>query len=231
MIYTVKQYLNKKKLAWSDRTYTTESTRLLKIANRINGDAESLYHHLKTVYSPYTLVSVWGRVMEIWELLDTTDNPYKTFKENNIRLFKNYYSRKEVPFSFEEAEARIRKISDKEVRAKANDLLHTGLRFSESQTEKDGYVVGKGNKIRKVFRPRHLSPVIFSRDYTTFTRHLKKVGLTSHMLRKLAATRLVELGLKEQDLCKVFGWSNFETAKYYIQPKTDENIQSLMEIL
>ena len=51
------------------------------------------------------------------------------------------------------------------------------------------------------------------------------------MLRKLAATRLVELGVNEYDLLKIMGWSSIETSKFYIQPKSDTSIQQMFERL
>lgn len=226
----VQKYLDTKKLAWSASTYKNESARLSKYAPCINGYPEALHEVLKDL-KDYTRVSIWNRVIEIYDLVDKQNNPYKLFKEQNIRLFKNYYHRKQVDVTFEQAKEIIENLNDMEVKSKAMDLLHTGLRYTESQSEVSGLVLGKGAKYRKVFRPSTLNQVQFSRHYTTFARKLQAAGLSAHVLRKLAATRLVDLGLKEQDLCKVFGWSSFETAKHYLQPKKDETIQSLMEQL
>ena len=225
------QYLELKKLAWNERTFKTESARLSKHIDYVDGNPQTLYKAIYDNVSPYTFVSLWNRYIEVYDLVDRQNNPYRQFKKQNARLFKGYYHRKAVPMTFEEAKERISFIQDQEVRAKALDLLSTGLRFAESQTESEGFVLGKGNKIRKVFRPKGTSPVIFSRSYDTFNRGLKSVGLTSHMLRKLAATKLSRMGMKEQDLCKTFGWTSFETARFYLQPMEDEKIQSMMERL
>lgn len=227
----INQYLNSKQLAWSDVTYRNESARIQKWARFIDGNPTNLFSRLNNQLNRYSLVSLWNRVIEIWDLVDSNSNPYREFKAKNLRQFKNYYDRKVLGLTFQDALDRINMIEDREVRAKAIDLLHTGLRYEESQGEHCGEVIGKGGKKRKVFRPSHLQPVKFSRDYTTFLRHLKTVGLTAHMLRKLAATRLSRLGMKEQDLCKVFGWSNFSTARYYLQPMDDAKVQDLMEKL
>lgn len=227
----VERFIASKSYAWSESTKRNEAARLGKVADAITGDPVDLIQELQGKAS-YTFVSIFNRVIQAWDFAHpTSSNPYLKFKQENSRLFRNYYQRKAVDLNFEEARERLQDITCRETYAKAMDLLFTGMRFSESQEEQDGYIVGKGGKLRKVFRPSHTKPVKYSKHYTTFNRELSKVGLSAHMLRKLAATRLVELGLKEHDLLKVMGWSNLDTAKFYLQPKQDEEIGNLMEAM
>lgn len=226
----IKRFLDSKSYAWSEATRKNEEARLNKIASALTGNPEDLMTELADKAS-YTFVSIWNRAIEIWDLSDSQSNPYRFFKQKNARLFKNYYQRREVALDFDTAKSRIETIECEETRAKALDLLYTGMRYSESQEEKDGYIVGKGGKLRKVFRPSHTQSVIYSKSRSTFFRELKKLDLTAHMLRKLAATRLVNLGCKEQDLLKVMGWSSLDTARYYLQPKRDEELFGLMEAM
>lgn len=226
----ISNFIESKKYAWNELTQKNEKGRLMKLSDHITGNPMDLMQALEGVAS-YTFVSLWNRVIEIYDLKNANDNPYRKFKRENTRLFRNYYQRRNVDVSFSEAVSLVNGIEDEETRNKALDLLHTGLRWSESQAEEDGHVLGKGGKLRRVFRSGDTKPVIYSKHRSTFFRELKKVGLTAHMLRKLAATRLAELGMREQDLCKVFGWSSFETAKHYIQPKRDEEISIMMEAM
>jgi integrase len=225
----VETYLEQKRLSWNELTFRTESARLRAIADKINGKVTDLFDYLHSTKKPYTFVSMWNRVVEIWDLFDRTNNPYRQFKLANQRLFKNYYSRKELGITFKEAVALIKSMDDKEAQAKAMDLIRTGLRYGESQTEDNGYVLGKGGKIRKVFRSTPKAE--YTKAYYTFYRKLKEVGLTPHMLRKLCATELASKDFKEADLLKVFGWNSIQTAQYYLQPKQDKEILSVMGAL
>lgn len=224
----VQKFLDMKKLAWSESTYKNEAARIKKYGNMLDGNALALHETMKEL-KDYTRVSIWNRMIEVYDLVNKQNNPYREFKEKNARLFKNYYFRKQVDISHEEAKNIINSLEDMEVSSKAMDLLRTGLRYSESQSEAAGLVLGKGAKYRKVFRPSNTQPVKFPRHYTTFARKLKAVGLSAHKLRKLAATRLAEQGAKEADLLRVFGWESFETAKFYLQPKSDQTLQAMME--
>jgi integrase len=222
----VEMYLAKKQLAWANTTWKTETVKLRAIAPLINGKAEALYKYLSSDRKPYTVLGMFNRVIEIWDLVDRNENPYRKFKEDNARLFKNCYVRKDIGVTFEEAKERISRIPRVETREKAMDLLCTGMRWSESFTEKDGKIVGKGNKVRTVFR-KH-PPAQFTLSKETFYKDLKKQGLTPHMLRKLCATEVANKGGKEADLLKIFGWSNIATAGYYLQSKKDEALLDMM---
>ncbi len=223
-------YLDDMKLAWSPATVRSEKYRLSVVAEGLDGDPAHLWALIKD-RAPYTKVTIWIRVCAFWDwLIDKghkNENEYKKFREKNKRLFKNKYVRRMPKLTFKEATARINLISDIPSREKAKELIKTGMRYSESFTLQDGYVLGKGGKSRRVF----YSSSKGSKDsikYTKFWREVKKVGLKPHDLRKLCLNRLVDKGANEFELCQIAGWSNLNTAASYI--RTDETkLQKLME--
>lgn len=152
-------------------------------------------------------------------------NPYARFKEDNAQLFRGAYERKTPKTSYDEAASRIAKIKDKDTRDKAMQLLIGGLRLGESATIQSGYCVGKGNKRRRVY----VGEVAYPKSESTFRRQLKKeTGLTPHMLRKIKATEVAKKARPEQ-LCELFGWSSFDTARSYIDAGSQPELEELMQ--
>jgi hypothetical protein len=221
----LEQYLNKKRLAWAESTFRVESTILRALLPNIDGNPDRLWEVLQN-HKPYTRSVTWGRVTKFWSwTYPNRPNPYQVFRDENRRLFKNCYARKHVAATYEEVRGKLERIEDKDVREHALDMLRNGLRFAESLTIKDEAIQGKGGKIRKVFLPFSLK---FRGSYYQFWTELKKVGIRPHDLRKLAATKFVELGMREADLLKVMGWNSMQTAQFYLQPKRDEELREIM---
>lgn len=191
-------------------------------------NAELLWSHANERYSPYSRVTLWTRVCSFYSWANgSKPNPYLEFRIKNARLFKNTYQPKIPEITFEEAVKKINQISNEDDRQFARRLLGSGERICES-IQPTNRPTGKGNKSRLVFRPESTDKA-YVRSISSFRRSLRSVGLTPHSLRKLLASRLVELGMKEADLLKVMGWSSMATAKCYLQPKSDKELSEIFK--
>lgn len=224
----IEKYIEDKKYAWSPTTCRSERHRLNAVCDVLDGNPDSLFNHVIGL-APYTRVTLWTRVVSFWDYLieegiKDGPNPYRTFRKKNAKAFKNCYAPKLPTFGYEEARQAIERIARPESKAKALQLLEGGLRYAESLTLEGGEVTGKGGKKRKVF----VDGVTFGISYRTFLRDLKDVGLTPHLLRKLQATRLAQKGATEADLCAVFGWASFQTARVYVAPRKEERLRELL---
>lgn len=219
-------YMDSKRNVWAESTKKSEKSRLLSVLSVLDGDPNTLWEHCDTKnVKQYTRNTLFIRVIDFIDYLKL-DNKYKDFKKQKIRFFRNAYERKDLHTDFNTAKQRISTIQNEEIRAKANDLLFTGMRFSESNTYKEGYIKGKGDKHRRVYgRVTGNSNV----SYYSLYKALRALDLTPHTLRKLAATQFANAGMREADLLKVFGWSNIQTAKYYLQSKADDELESIIE--
>lgn len=220
----IESYISSKRLAWAPKTLSSERYRLQSVAEHLTGDAEALWNVLGR-YKPYTRNILWTRVVSFWDSFSPT-NPYRLFRTQNARLFKNNYIQKTPEMSFEEALKRIDGIPDLAIRKRAKEILGSALRYAESVTHKDGYVVGKGGKAREVFVPVVEGPD-YRGSYHRFWRELAKVGLKPHDLRKLCLSKLVESGANEFELRMVAGWSSLNTAASYIRVQKSR-VKSLM---
>lgn len=217
---TIENYIHSKRYAWGELTMLNERYRLLALAEVIDGDPERLWGHLlKEGIKPYTRKQTWIAVSAFWDFASTGANPYRRFKKKNGRLFRHCYERRPAEMSVEECKKRIERIEAKESRKLAELLLLTGCRYSEFQTLKDGKVRGKGGKVREL--AVDVKPYRYPFNRTTFYRHLKKVGLKPHDLRKIRASSVVEKGANLFELLAIFGWESAETAKSYIGVKKD----------
>lgn len=169
---------------------------------------------------------------------ERTENRIKPWMRKHRKLFakewQDFQERLEGLPSMEEAIRRVEAITDEEVRKKALQLLHTGMRWSESFTieqidESTGRIVGKGGKVRKVFGP-WARPIPFTRDRSNFARCLRKqADLGIHDLRRIKASHIAEISDGNIFLLReIFGWSSVVTAQQYI--KTDESeLRKVME--
>ena len=229
----IQLYIDSKRYAWSATTVRSESYRLKSVAKLLNGDANLLWEsiqHLKV----YARLTLWTRVTQYFEWLIEEGhingpNPYKKWRQKNAKQFKNAYTKNVPTVTFEEAVQRISTIRREDIRRRAFELLGSGLRYSEAGKSSNGQVVGKGNKTRNIYKPEVAGPD-YQKSYETFRRELSRVGLKPHDLRKLALSRLVELGANEFELCEIAGWSNINTASSYI--KTNQSkVRGLMERL
>jgi hypothetical protein len=222
-------YVTEKQFAPS--TQRSEAARLRQLARPLSdGRPETLYKALEKL-APYTRVTSWTRATAFVDWLIgrgdvVAPNAYAAWREKNARLFRNAYVRRTPDVSFAEAEARIKTLPAA-TQNRALQILYSGMRWTESETRQGGQVIGKGGKAREVFVPNVPGPE-FQQSYSTFLRQLGTVGLKPHDLRKLALSRLVELGANEYELREIAGWSSLAPALSYI--RTDKNkIRSLMK--
>lgn len=226
--FTIEQidlYIQSKRLAWSKTTQKSERARLVANLHLINQGPENLVKvaHLK----PYSLKTLFLRAGELADYCKHTPNLYKDYLKTNALHFKHAYERVNVQLSYQEASAQVAKIADPAAKKVAQAILASGLRAHEAlRYDGSGEIMGKGSKKRPVFIEENL--LSEGLTYDKLYRELKAVGLKPHDLRKLAATRLVEAGLREADLMTVFGWSSIQTASYYLQAKNKNELKALV---
>lgn len=221
----LESYFESKKFAWAPTTMKSQVARLNKVADLIDGNPESLWAWLESNQAPYTRTITWTSVADFYAFLIQIgvagpSNVYSDWRKRNRRQFKHVYERKQPDISFEEAKRRIALIDDESIRAKAYELLGSGMRYSESFTLNNGKVVGKGSKVRRVASTA--TAAVYTKSYSLFWRRLGEVGLKPHDLRKLVATRLHEAGMSVFDLCHHMGWSDPKTAMSYVKAKSDD---------
>lgn len=218
----INAYIKSKEHAWAESTKRSELYRLTSLEKVIDGNPLTLWNHIEKTYKPYTRSTIWTRVTEYWDFSHKGSNPYRAWRKTNAKQFKNVYEKKTPKISYEEATEKIDKLPIKEDRVKALQLLKGGLRWSESFTiNEEGYVKGKGSKVRKVF----VYSTTYSRNYTTFYNALNSVGLKPHDLRKIKATELLKQGMSINDLCHVMGWEDMKTAMSYISASKEDELK------
>lgn len=225
------KYIEAKKIGWSQASINSESIRLNKVMHVIDGDATKLWTELDARYSRHTRVTVFNRVSCFFDWAIKKQhlagpNPYAAFREENPRCFQNFYVRKPADMTFLDTKQRIEQIPDMIPRRKCMQLLTTGMRWTESGTlTPDGFVTGKGNKIRQVYPMVGYAEVIDA-DYRCVLRWLKKVGIKGpHMLRKIFLTECVRRKMDPFDLQDTAGWASLNTAQSYIAANK-ENIRA-----
>lgn len=219
----IEPYLEAHETAWAESTYKSEKSRLNSISDRLDLTPKDLYQVLlKEGYKLYSIKTLFIRLSRIEKWGGLKPN-FGQFLETHRNRFKHAYEKETLEINFNECSNLLNSVEYPEVRVLANGLLKTGLRISEAYRVKDGQVIGKGGKPRKVY-----GRIEARVSQSTLRRKLKAVGLKPHMLRKLCATRLAEKGATPADLCKIFGWSSIKTAYQYLQPREDEKIEALM---
>ena len=225
---TITTYIQSKVNAWSATTLRSEHNRLMAVSPYIDLPADVFYNTLKPKYSPYSLKILMLRMSKFKEFQG--DYSYKTFLENNARLFKYAYTFKPVGITFEDVRKRIESISDPAVQQIAKLMLSTGMRVHEAlKYDGSGQIIGKGGKPRKVYSNLTAPTNV---TYSHVYRELRAVGIKPHDLRKLAASRLAASGLAEADLMEVMGWNNIQTASKYLQPLLEDKLKhKVMEAL
>lgn len=225
----IDRYIADQKLAWSPTTLRSELYRLRGVSEALDGNPLALWGLIEQTQKPYARLTTWTRVTSFWQwLLDhqirSGENAYATFRRKNARLFKNVYETKLPEVSFEEAIQRIKQLEGPN-RSLALQIIASGERFSES-IQPGNRITGKGSKRRHTYRPDSAEQHPVS-SYASFRRALRAVGLKPHDLRKLCATRLVEVGATDADLMKAMGWSSITTAKSYLIPKNVKEMGKL----
>ncbi len=224
-------YLSSKSTSWSDTTLKSEAARLRLIKQADLQDAAGLYKRLvKQGYKPYSIKTIFIRAGGLVEFgvasgyLPPQINSFQQFLHENARLFRHAYVPKKPSCTFEEARAKINTL-EPAMQQQALALLASGLRISEAVTVRtDGTVLGKGGRRRQVINAPSCS---FQID--KLRKALTSIGLTPHMLRKLAATKAVELGAREADLLAIFGWSSAQTASYYVQATNVDKVSAALK--
>jgi len=232
MLELIEKYVTAHENAWAESTKRSESSRLKRLASGITGDPARLWKFLERNLAPYSRVTAYTRVSDFWEWCIRKGhvqgpNRYAEWREENARLFKHVYQRKQPDLTYREARARVETLGCGEVREKCLQLLEGGLRYSESNTYDPASrtVVGKGGKRRRVYTNRQPK---WGYSYSTLLRALRPLGLTPHDLRKLAATEFRKRGLNEENLCKVMGWESFETARSYLQTEKEDELEQIL---
>ena len=217
----IDSYIQDMELRWSETTKRSERARLERWAPAIDGNPATLWAAVRHL-APYSRTTTWTRVVAYvdWTIEtghQTGPNPYRAFRSKNFKQFKNTYQRRVPQLSFEEAVARINTLSAPGIREKALQLLYSGMRWSESLTLQDGWVIGKGGKRRRVPQRAQGVSAPLSSSYHAFYRELRKVGLKPHDLRKLALNHYVAAGANPFELAAIAGWSSINTAQSYIE--------------
>ncbi len=238
----VEIYIESRKESWSDTTFKNERYRLRGVTIAMLHDPKALWDYLTKdrKLKPYSAKIAFVRAGEVLEyairegLMKRGPNVIKDWMRDHENKFKNSYVKKEVELTYDEALSRIHRIERDDIREKALQLMGTGMRYKESTTlTKSGRVVGKGGLVRDVPGGKEMQND-FGLSYHTFLRHLKLIGLTPHMLRKLAATKAKEMGASDADMMKAFGWkTNSMLAQYeqaHRQKELADNLLSALKI-
>lgn len=227
MLDLIEKYLETKQNTWSKRTHYTVSCALKSLVPYLTGDAKVLWDHLLERQKPYSRVTTWRQVTQFWgETKPNEENPYRKFRQENKQFFKNKYIRRPATETMKEAKEKIDSITDPAIKKKAFELLYSAMRWAESLTIQDGYVVGKGGRERQVHVPKIEGPA-FTGHYRTFLRALKDVGLKPHTLRKIALTACANNGASSFELMEIAGWRSLSSATAYIGVRPERAKQLL----
>lgn len=219
----IEAYLKDHETAWSYTTLKSERARLASARAQLDHGPERLYEWARSQsMKPYSIRTLFVRVcgLEAWV---GTSTSYRSWFRKHKNTFKHVYTRNEVGIPRVEAIKRIEQL-DEHTRETALSLLTTGLRISEMQRAKEGSVVGKGGKRRKVYGTIKASVPVWE-----LRAKLKTVGLKPHDLRKLCATELALRGATAADLCQIMGWSSITTAFRYLEPREEHKLRALVE--
>lgn len=222
----VDQYIQTKKNAWAESTQRSERHRLLAIIQACPTfyySPEDLWEAIQD-RGAYTRCTMWTRAVTFAEFLGEGYKELKQWRLDNAKQFKNNYQRNTPEITYGEAKRRILSIPDTGIRSKCLQLLQGGLRYSESLTLSDGRVRGKGGKVRRVYA----EPVQTEPGYNAVYKALKEIGMTPHMLRKIKATHVAKSGARPEQLCKLFGWNDFNTAQSYIDAGSEDELELIM---
>lgn len=228
----INNYINSKQLAWAPSTLRSESARLHAALDLIQAGAQALLEQGSIRYKPYALKTLFIRAGELVEYVyPNLPNEFKMFLKRNARIFKNAYKPERLGVDYKQASQLVSYITDPTAKKLATIILKTGLRSAEALSyDGSGAVIGKGSKERAVLSEDCLTKEEREQlTYSKFHKALAKVGLKPHTLRKLVASQLANGGAKEADLLAIMGWSNIQTAKFYLQPKETRALKALLE--
>lgn len=231
----LRKYIEAQKNSWSESTKKTAASKLRAFIPLLGEAPEKVWQSLQSK-GAYTRVTDWILFTAWYEWCLTEkhfegQNIYRIFRTRNKLAFRNVYKSSHTRIDFKEAKRRIQTLPDAAIRRKALELLGSGMRYSESFTFRENQVLGKGNKLRSVYKPIIAGPE-YTGSHTTFWRQLACIGLKPHDLRKLAANNLLAMGMNIFDLCEVMGWNDIKTAMRYIAPtETKELMEKVKKAL
>lgn len=222
-----KEYIDEQRTYWAPSTIKSEEARAKPYLASLM-DPVALWS-VTSALSPYARKTLFIRANSffLWLQLreDVGQNPFPQFMKRNFRFFSNAYVKKPLQLTFEEVSQKVLSICDKNSRELAQEILRTGLRYQEhTAITGEGTVVGKGGKTR----PSLASPNVPQVPYNRFYYQLVKVGLTPHMLRKAALSKVVDMGASTMELMTIAGWSNLNTAQSYIAAR-QSRVNDLLE--
>lgn len=239
MVDYIAEYIASHSPAWSATTQRGERARLNAVLVDPSGSSpmdktpEEMWGHLLAVgMAPYSRLTTWVRLSHFYDWLlakgyRTGVNGFKAFRQANPKFFKNVYVKKHPKINLRTAKLLIGQLQEP-YRQIASFMLLTGCRFSEVATYKDGFVLGKGNKQRRVYNVDTAVEVNVS--HWDFWKALSQVGLKPHDLRKISLSELVRNDINAFELKAVAGWSSLQTAESYIAVN-EEKISKRMEAL
>lgn len=208
---------------WDKGTKELVRKTLTKNCHLVDLEPASIFRELSARYGERTALTVSTHLRSYIDYLITEGllkgpNELRIWSRKHLRK-KHVTFKPEIPrMSFEEAQKLILTLKNQKYRLKALQLLHGGLRFSESLTYDPvtQSVKGKGRRVRCVPLPEELRDVPFLKsDYRNFVRRLHEIGLKPHDLRKIRASQLA-LELDTVTLKNLFGWSSMMTAEHYV---------------
>lgn len=212
----IEQYLAHNKERWNAMTLRTRRSHLNSMRACINGEPGFLWNHLEKHYSSYTRTILWTSIGAFWDwYAPRQQNPYKNWKKSHAQRFKHSYERSPATMSYRDAKDKIERCLEGAARDRALYILNTGARWIESGVQEGFRVRGKGGKIRRLL-PLEEGLKNANIAYRTFVRHLGKIGLTPHDLRKIYATELARRGATIYEICQLLGWEDINTALCYI---------------
>jgi|ERR1019366_4094796 integrase len=221
MVTKVERYLEDMKNAWAPKTLHNTKLTLGRLLPVLTGDPQKLWDELCKTQSDYTRVMTWGKVCGFWDYAEPDSrNPYRDYRKKNARLFRDKYLEKTTSETAKSAREKIASITNPSIKRKAMELLLTGMRYTESLTLKDGVILGKGDRKRKINVPEVEGPEMTC-HYKTFYNALRDVGLKPHTLRKIYLTECVRKGANVFQLKKLAGWKSLQSAVSYIDVDED----------
>lgn len=231
----INEYVDSKKLAWARSSQKNERSRLRYHGPHVLDDPLTYYNQIKGKMKANSIRTTFFRLGKLHEWMVENDkippskNPWKKFLSDNALQFKHAYDIEVVTVTFDEAKNRISTLEEP-YRSASFQLLEAGLRYCELRTFDGDKVIGKGSKPRSVFLRQELKKFKYNGSYSALYVRLKALGLKPHTLRKLCATEFSRHpDVKDQDICKMFGWGSIETSIKYRQPHNDSKMREMLQ--
>ena len=225
------EYIESKTAVWAATSIKSESSRLNSYWSLINGDPGPLWKAFTANLQPYARATYWTRVSAFWEWgikykKFTSPNPYQIFREENVQCFRNVYLKKPCGMNLPSLREKIESIPAEyeDIKNAFRLMLAGGLRKCELHTiTEDGYVKGKGGKVRKVYVPKLTGPVADKARYSTMLKLAHRyLGITPHKIRSAKMSAMARKdGMTLKDLMEFAGWSSMGTADSYLAANQD----------